>query len=179
MLKIIKQVSFLLCVGVMTVFIVMALLLPDKYMAMMPYRGYHVLTNSMEPKIGVDDLVIVKSYHEGMKINKNDIITFRADRFGESIIITHRFSHTQISDDGTVIYKTHPEKTDVLDPYSTTQEDLLGVYVFHIPYMGKLVLFLKSRFGFLWFCEIIIIMLIKAIVKARWEEKSYQLTIES
>lgn len=144
---------------------------PDIHQNMIPYRFYNVLTDSMEPKIGTDSLVLVKTYNSNMKIKKDDIITFLANRFGEKIVIMHRFSHTETSENGETVYKTHPEGSDTPDIYETKREDILGVYLWHIPYAGKFVLFLKSAFGLLWLCQIIVILLIKELISAKWEEK--------
>lgn len=171
MLKILGKVSFIICVGILSILIIYTIFFPDAYREVIPYRFYNVLTNSMEPTIGTNSLVLVKTYDDDMKIEKDDIITFFADRFGEKIIIMHRFSHTEINEEGEVIYKTHPEGSDTLDMYETKRDDILGVYLCHIPYVGKFVLFLKSAFGILWLCQTIVILLIKELVAARWEEK--------
>lgn len=177
-MKKIKHIIFIISVGIISFLLVTVILFPDEYQEIIPYHFYNVLTNSMEPKIGVHDLVLVKNYHEDMDIQKNDIITFRANRFGESVIITHRFSHIEVNEKGEKIYRTHPEQSDTFDPYETKSEDILGVYVLHVPYIGKLILFLKSGFGLLWICEIIVILMIKATIKVRWQEKGYQFATE-
>nr|WP_288348092.1 signal peptidase I [uncultured Anaerostipes sp.] len=160
------------CIGGLLAVIIYSNFFTDTRRGIIPYRFYNVLTNSMEPKIGTDSLVLVKVYDKSMKIQKNDITTFTANRFGEKIIITHRFSHTERNKEGEVVYKTHPERTNTLDVYETKQEDILGVYLFHIPYAGKIILFFRSVFGLLWFCEMMIILLIRKLVLARWEEKN-------
>lgn len=135
------------------------------------FRFYRVLTNSMEPLITPDSLVCVKEYDGEAKLKENDIITFRANRFGEIITITHRYSHTEVNENGEIIYRTHPEASEVLDVYETTQEDILGVYLFHLPYGAKILLFFKSMFGVLWVCEVVTILLIKKMILARWAEQ--------
>lgn len=171
MLKILGKVSFIVCVGILLILTIGAIFPPDVCRELIPYRFYNVLTNSMEPTIGTNSLVLVKTYDDGMKIEENDIITFLADRFGEKIIIMHRFSHTEINEEGEVVYKTRPEGSNTPDMYETKRDDILGVYMCHIPYAGKFVLFLKSGFGLLWLCQIVVILLIKQLVSARWEEK--------
>lgn len=116
--------------------------------------------------------MLVKTYDDSMKIEKDDIITFLANRFGEKIVIMHRFSHTEMNEAGEIVYKTHPEGSDSLDIYETKRDDILGVYLFHIPYVGKWILFLKSAFGRLWLCQMIVILLIKELISSRWEAKS-------
>ncbi len=172
MLKILSKVSFIACVGILLILIFCDIFFPDVHREIFPYRFYYVLTNSMEPTIGTNSLVLVQTYDDNMKIEKDDIIVFFANRFGEEMAIMHRFSHLEKSEEGEVLYKTHPEGSDLLDMYETKQEDILGVYLFHIPYLGKIILFLKSVFGILWLCQMIVILLIKELVSARWEEKT-------
>lgn len=167
----VTKAVFFLCAGVLTVLIAANLFFPKEYEKLMPYRFYHVLTNSMEPLITTDSLVCVRKYESDMPLEENDIITFYANRFGEKIIITHRFSHTEINEEGTVIYRTHPEKSDAADAYETTKDDILGIYLFHIPFAGKLILFIKSVFGLLWVCQVTVILLAKELIAARWLEK--------
>lgn len=171
MLGFIKKISWAVCAVILILLILCGIFFPEVYNDKLPYRFYNVLTDSMEPEIPANSLVLVKTYRDDMDIEKGDIITFHANRFDEDVIITHRFSHTEINEDGQVIYRTHPEESDILDPYETTEKDILGVCVFHVPYMGKLILFFKSRFGMLWVCEVIMILLINKTIAARWKEK--------
>ena len=55
--------------------------------------------------------------------------------------------------------------------YLVERKDIIGTYVFHIPYVGKFVLFLKSKYGFIWIMEVALIMLVNRLIAARWEEK--------
>lgn len=171
MLKVLSKVGFITCVGLLSVVTIYTVFFPGVHRELIPYRFYYVLTNSMEPTIGTNSLVLVKTYDDSMKLEKNDIITFHANRFGEEVIIMHRFSHTEINDEGEIVYKTHPEGSNLLDIYETKREDILGVYLFHIPYVGKLILFLRSGFGILWLCQVIAILFIKRLVAAWLEEK--------
>lgn len=171
MLKILSKISFITCIGILSILTAFAIFLPDVYNKIIPYRFYNVLTDSMEPTIGTNSLVLVKALDNSTQIANDDIIAFHANRFGEKIIIMHRFSHTQRNKEGEIVYKTHPEGSDTLDVYETKREDILGVYLCHIPFAGKIILFLRSKFGLIWLCQIIVILLIKALVSARWEEK--------
>lgn len=165
------KIAFLLCTAALTALFFCAFFFPETYRNIVPYRFYYVLTDSMEPAVGTNSLVLVRTYDDSMHIEKGDIIAFRAERFGEKIIIMHRVSHTERNEEGEVVYRTHPERSSVPDQYETKREDLLGVYLWHIPHGGKLLLFLKSRFGFLWICEILVILLIRESVSAVWEKR--------
>ena len=171
MTKIFRKVAFSLCVGILCALTICAVFLPDIHREIIPYRFYNVLTNSMEPTVGTHSLVLVKAYDDHVQLKKDDIIVFLANRFGEKIMIMHRFSHTEKNEEGEIVYKTRPDRSDTPDIYETRREDILGVYLWHIPYVGKWILFLKSAFGLLWLCQITVILLIKKLILARWEEK--------
>ena len=163
-----KVVSVLILVLIL--YITLMIVNPEK----INYQFYTVLTNSMEPKIPTYSLVLVKKFEtdEDIQLQPQQIITFHADRFGQRIIITHHFNKTERTDEGITIYRTNAEGKDQLDIYQTTREDLIGTYLFHIPYIGKIVLFLKSKFGFILYGEFSIIFLVNALIRSRWEEET-------
>lgn len=134
----------------------------------LPLRFYHVLTDSMEPVIPVNSLICTRPFDSSYPVKKGDILTFRATRFGETVFITHRYSHTEMNSNGDLIYRTHPQRSTIPDPYETTEEDLMGIYLFHIPYIGKFFLFLKSGFGVLWLCQISVILFIHRSLANKW-----------
>ena len=171
MVKKLQTIGFAVGVGVMGMLILCAIFFPSLFQSILPYRFHHVLTNSMEPTIPVHSLVLVKVYDTSTPVEKDDILVFRANRFGEEVLIMHRFSHTETNEKGELLYRTHPEGSETLDVYETTREDIAGIYTWHIPYVGKLLLFFKSVCGFLWICQMIVIFLIKAYILAKWEEK--------
>lgn len=71
-------------------------------------------------------------------------------------------------------YYTQAENADRYDAYATYREELLGTYVFHIPYAGRFILFLQSPVALLEFGIILFIMIIYSILwdKLDQEEKS-------
>ena len=127
----------------------------------------------MEPAIPVNSLVCIRNFKEDevIDLNSQQIITFNANRFGENIIITHHFNKTEIDENGSIIYRTNAEGSENLDVYETKRSDLIGTYIFHIPRIGKFVLFLKSKFGFILYGELTIIFLINNLIRTRWKEK--------
>ena len=167
-----KLVSMIILV--LMLYLTLMIVKPEKITSHLNYQFYTVLTNSMEPKIPTYSLVLVKKFEtdEDIQLHPQQIITFHADRFGQRIIITHHFNKTERTDEGITIYRTNAEGKDQLDIYQTTREDLIGTYLFHIPYIGKIVLFLKSKFGFILYGEFLSIFLINALIKSRWEEEA-------
>lgn len=145
---------------------------PDVVANIIPYRFYTVLTDSMEPTIPTYSMVCSKEITQDETLKKGDIITFYADRFGKEIILTHRFNKIEESKTGETLYRTNPDgEEENLDIYETKRSDIIGTYVFHIPYVGKVLLFLKSPFGFIMYGEFIIVWLINVTLRSRWKEK--------
>nr|WP_317401046.1 S26 family signal peptidase [uncultured Gemmiger sp.] len=174
-LGMIKTGLFWLAFSLAVACALVGLFLPGVAEKYIPFRLYTVLTDSMSPTITPMSLVLVRQIPPDapLELEPEQIITFRADRFGHSIIQTHRFSHTEWDEElSQIIYRTHPEQTADLDFYKTTRRDILGVYVCSVPYFGKVLLFLKSRWGLILLGEELIIFLLNQLIKARWEERS-------
>lgn len=172
-LKTIKTILSYLSILVTIGIVAMSYYFPEQVNDLIPYRFYTVLTNSMEPTIPVESLVLVRHYHpnESIHLQPDDIITFHADRFGHDIVITHRFAHTELDEEGNVIYRTRAEDAENLDAYMTQKKDLIGSYVFHIPYAGRYLEFLKSKHGLILYGEYATILCINFLIRAIWEEK--------
>jgi signal peptidase len=101
-----------------------------------------VRSESMEPTVNMGDVIItgpVKAIAEGQ------IVTF--DLNGE--LVTHRIA----SIDGNAV-KTKGDNVDNVDPWTITTADVVGNYLFRIPYVGYGMKFVQSRVG--WFVTIII-----------------------
>lgn len=164
--------AFYIVIIILIIYICTSIIAPQKTSKITGYQFYTVLTNSMEPEIPTYSLVCVKNFEEDKPINlkPKQIITFNANRFGQDIVITHYFNKTEINSNGEIIYRTNSEGTDSLDSYETKRNDLIGSYVFHIPYIGKILLFLKSKFGFVLYGELLIIFLINRLIKFHLED---------
>lgn len=173
--RIIKTGLFWLAFSLAAACTLAGIFLPGMTEKHLPFRLYTVLTDSMSPVIPPMSLVLVRQIPPDtpLELEPEQIITFRAERFGQQIIQTHRFSHTEWDEElGQIIYRTHPQQTTELDFYQTTRENILGVYVFSVPYLGKVLLFLKSPWGLLLLGEELIILLVNQLIKARWEERA-------
>ena len=167
-----KIISYIV-MALLIVYIALMIFAPKKMNNIINYKFYTVLTNSMEPRIPTYSLVCVKKFKpdEPINLKPQQIITFHADRFGEKIIITHHFNKIEKDSNGNIIYRTNAEGKDNLDMYDTKRSDLIGTYVFHIPYIGKTMLFFKSKFCFIWLGELFTIFLINTLVRILWGEK--------
>lgn len=118
------------------------------------YKSYIIKTNSMEPTISVNDVVITKMV-EKEEIKIGDVITFLQD--GE--VITHRI--TQIDDNGN--YTTKGDNNNIEDIFKITYENIEGKHVLTIPYLGKIVQALDNKIVFLIITLIILIFMLITI----------------
>ena len=105
----------------------------DKAFNIIGFRTFTILTGSMYPKINPGDIVVVVNKNK-VNLNKNDVITFRAN----NTIITHRIVDIKDS-----TYITKGDNNDVVDPFTVTDEDILGKVLFKIPKLGHLLEFLS------------------------------------
>lgn len=125
------------------------------------YKSYIIKTNSMEPTISINDVVITKKVKKE-KIKKGDVITFLQD--GE--VITHRI--TQIEDNGN--YTTKGDNNNIEDTFKITYENIEGKHILTIPYLGKIVQALDNKIVFLIITLIILIFMFITILNQEKRE---------
>lgn len=146
--------------------------MPEHITKHIGFRSYVVLTDSMEPTIPTYSIVFSKNVDDTTPIKPDSIVTFKAIRDGENVLITHYYRNQQIGADGTVYYRTQPEGVqNEYDHFETTRKDIIGTYLFHIPYIGKFVLFLQSKFSIIFYFELLVILLLNLTIKAHWKDK--------
>ena len=179
-LKILPNVLLIMLVA----YIVLMKICPEKINKFLGYQTFVILTDSMEPVIPTGSAVLVKNLKDDEEPKKGDIVSFRVDRLGEDAVFTHYYCGTETEEDGSTRYLTQGATAERPDDYITHRQDIIGTYVFHIPYVGRIVLFLKSPFALI---ELGIIMIIMIIYQLLWDkfdkeeqaEKEKQETSES
>lgn len=129
---------------------------------MFGYKSYVIKTNSMEPTININDVVINKEV-KPEEINVGDVITFLHD--GE--VITHRI--TKIDNDGDITqYTTKGDNNNIEDTFKIDYENIKGKHVLTIPYLGNVVQLLENKLLFL---IILLIILIFMFLQLQNQEK--------
>lgn len=108
----------------------------------------------------VDDVVVVKRL-ENERLKEGDIVTFLNE---SGLHIVHRIY--KIKNDGVgVRYFTRGDANNAYDPEVLYREDIKGLYLFRIPYMGEFFRFLKSKHGLIAVLSIIMIRLLYGYFK--------------
>lgn len=114
------------------------------------YKSYIIKTNSMEPTISIDDVIITKKLDKE-NIKLGDVITFLQN--GE--VITHRI--TKIDENGE--YTTKGDNNNIEDTFKITYDNIEGKHILTIPYFGKIVQVLDNKIVFLVITLIVLIFM--------------------
>lgn len=116
------------------------------------YKAYVITTNSMEPELKKDDVVVIKKA-KADNLKQGDIITFKQN--GETI--THRIVQIDDIEDGK-LYMTKGDNNNVQDEQGLRFDQIEGKLVIKIPQLGKMVASFKN--GII----IVLVLLISAII---------------
>ncbi len=119
---------------------------PQQGEQIMHIKMIQVTDKNKEKAIEQGSLMFVKTFSELEQPKNNTLISFQADRFGESVILTHMFVKSEVRNQ-TTYYITQAPDSSYYDTYETTHEDLIGTYLFHMQYMGNVYEFLQSTYG--------------------------------
>lgn len=111
---------------------------PDKIPSFLGYRGFVVLSGSMEPKISPGDMVIVKKT-KTQDFKVGDIVTYKLN----NSYVTHRLMKVN---DTTAITKGDANNVEDTE---FSKSMLYGTYQFKIPYLGYLVVWIKKPVVFI------------------------------
>lgn len=136
---------------------------------------YSVVSGSMEPTIPVGALIYAGQF-QVEELQKEDIITFTvADPDAQAVVVTHRIDEvikeeqTDLDPDGnersTVQYSfiTKGDANAEVDAAPVSVGSILGVYRWHVPYLGQVSLFAQTPLGFG------LLVLLPALILIVWE----------
>lgn len=106
-----------------------------------------VQSESMAPTFDENDLIIIKKC-DPSALQEGDIVTFHTIIDNQYALNTHRIvSINQV--DGLNSYTTKGDNNELADQHVIADGDIVGKYVGKIPYMGKVISFLSTTWGFL------------------------------
>lgn len=135
---------------------------PQQGEQIMHIKMIQVTDKNKEKAIEQGSLMFVKTFSELEQPKNNTLISFQADRFGESVILTHMFVKSEVRNQ-TTYYITQAPDSSYYDTYETTHEDLIGTYLFHMQYMGNVYEFLQSTYGKLTYGIITVICVLASL----------------
>ncbi len=164
----IKSIAFYVLAGILVSYILIEVILPSQTIKIFQFKPYVVVTESMEPVINVNDLIVVTNPNLD-KLEVGDIITFEADidYNGTKEVVTHYIYSIETNLQGVRVFQTIRNGGTVPDVWTLTDQDILGKYAFRIPFLGNIINFVKSPFGIAAVAvNIVVIVSIVYIVKA-------------
>lgn len=151
----IANIIFYVIVSILAFYIVINSFFPEQSIRFLGFKSYVVVSDSMEPDIMINDMVVVtKVKQDDLKVG--DVISFytylptnQFDTYGNRIylksVVTHYLAAI-IDDNGTITYKTHRAgvASDAYDdwndangnPTDITYSDIIGVVRFVVPDVG-------------------------------------------
>ncbi len=115
-----------------------------------------VTSESMSPVLHTGDLLIIQ-HRSAEDIKIGDIVVYTSTWHPESPVV-HRVIQI-IDDNGTLHFITKGDANPVSDPGYRTIDDIIGVVVYRIPYIGYISIWLKNPI-----IMIVIIMLIAILL---------------
>ena len=147
-----RNIIFYIMVIIASLIIAVIMFLPHVSEKVWPYKTYVVVSDSMEPLIKKNDMIVVKineSYNIG------DIITFSYDinNDGQDDLITH-FLASRNED----VIKTRSNKGNTLDYWEISEKDIVGKVKFVVPKVGYVLIpIFKNAVFFLGFALILVL----------------------
>jgi len=127
------------------------------------WETHPVLSGSMEPALKVGGIIVTKP-ERLENIQVGDIITFQAE-LGPKV--THRVVNI-VEIEGKLHFQTKGDANEEPDPnFVSSKGDKMRKVVFHLPYLGFVVVFLKSKLAFL------VLLGIPALILIYWFGKDF------
>ena len=121
------------------ILIIQTTITPKKVPSIFGYKTFSIVSESMEPVINVNDLVITKKCKQ-QDVKQGDIISYKKG----DVVITHRVDKV-VNEKGYIYYLTKGDNNFILDEHEVKFKDIEGKYVCKVPYVGKVVVFLKNE----------------------------------
>ncbi|MCM3003100.1 signal peptidase I [Priestia koreensis] len=124
------------------------------------WRFNTVMTGSMEPTIDRGALVVTKPLQISNGI-VNKIILFDPKNYDGTIL--HRVKKEHIEKDGTLVFTTKGDANLVTDRVVVYPNEVKGVYVFHVPYLGYTAEFVQKHL--VWISILLLVLLFVCVKK--------------
>lgn len=155
MKSLILRYSFYAVAGILIIYILVSIAIPDRTMNVFGFRSFVVVSTSMEPDIDRYDMIVVTNPDQD-ELEVGDAITFSAyiPEVQSFSYVTHYIGEIVEQPDGSIYYETQGASKDPGDydnwtdgngnPVNISFEDIEGVYLFKIPKVGYVVSMLRD-----------------------------------
>ncbi|MDG5776652.1 signal peptidase I [Haloarculaceae archaeon H-GB1-1] len=120
--------------------------------------SYVVLSDSMSPSIEAGDVVVIRDVPTE-SLQEGDVITFESSREGGPNRVTHRIVDVMDGDDG-LTFRTKGDANEEADRSLVTPSQIEGKLWFHVPAVGRAVLFAGTDLGLVLFVIVPSVLLV-------------------
>lgn len=151
-INIIEYTIIFLIILVNAILILKSVNNPNKTPDLFGKKAFIIVSGSMIPTIEIGDVVIIEDVN---KANVGDIIAFRR----ESTVIVHRVIN-EMNVHGETMYQTQGDNNNIADLELVDTENIEGVYINKIPWLGNILMFLYNNLAF-----VVVVIILILIVK--------------
>ena len=130
---------------------------------MLGYDEYAVLSGSMEPKIPVGAIVYDKNF-AASEAREGAVVTYQLPA---GTLVTHRVISVD-KEEQTVV--TQGDANHIADVAPVAWQQIVGVYAFHIPYLGYISIYAKTPLGIAVVCGVLIVLILLNFIPDILEE---------
>ena len=112
------------------------------------YTPLVVQSDSMSPTFEKDDMIFIRKC-DPADLKEGDIICFHTLIDNQYALNTHRIEKIEESMGDARSYTTRGDNNQAADQHIISDGDIVGIYVGHLPKLGKVMNFLSGSVGFL------------------------------
>lgn len=112
------------------------------------YTPLVVQSDSMSPTFEKDDMIFIRKC-DPADLKEGDIICFHTLIDNQYALNTHRIEKIEETMGDARSYTTRGDNNQAADQHIISDGDIVGIYVGHLPKLGKVMNFLSSSVGFL------------------------------
>ena len=136
----------------------------DTFPTFFGYSTQRVDSDSMEPKLNIGDVIIVKKTNpEDLK--KDDCISYRGKEYPvDGIVVMHQIAEEPREEDGAYYFITRGIKPGALNDPEIHESQIYGKVVYKIPLVGTLYDFFSEWYGMVCFFAILLIVFSSELV---------------
>lgn len=165
----IGYVATLILLAYLIFYFVFNLVSPNLTARYMGFKGYVILTDSMEPKLVPNDFVFITAY-DFDDLKEGDIVAFVDPNDN---VVVHYMAEWTVNERGDKCFRTRPADPEAsMDYWRITKDKFVGIYSGRIPKLGGVLRVVGSPIGLIAIVVIgVSIYLIVHIVKKDNKEK--------
>lgn len=136
----------------------------DTFPTFFGYSTQRVDSDSMEPKLNIGDVIIVKKT-KPEDLKKDDCISYRGREYPvDDIVVMHQIAEEPREEDGAYYFITRGIKPGALNDPEIHESQIYGKVVYKIPLVGTLYDFFSQWYGMICFFAILLIVFSSELV---------------